>query len=357
MKNFRTTCISILITASFIACKKDAINTKETPLISDSVLGNNNPPANPEVNQIIYIPNPTGGNDLKAVLFIPASDTAVPAVVVQHGSSGLWTVNDTIHFTIMANQFKSWIDSFRVHKIAALFVDSYTARGFKKNDNLEAPQNAPIAAEYVRPRDAYAGLTYLRANARIKADKIALMGFSHGASSVLSTMVNTDVLPANQAWAPLPNANWGQYNSTDKKWYYTNVLSPAARPVNGGFIAAVSYYPGIGMYSYYYTQPATPSNGKYVPYAPILLFGASLDNLYKQEYTNANNNAKVKAYDAFVAKAVFNGSSFANNNQVELTVFNGTAHSFDGKTEGTDGASSAAARTQTIQWLKTFFNK
>ena len=64
------------------------------------------------------------------------------------------------------------------------------------------------------------------------------MGFSHGASSVLSTMVNTDVLPANQAWAPLPNANWGQYNSTDKKWYYTNVLSPATRPVNGGFIAA-----------------------------------------------------------------------------------------------------------------------
>ena len=141
MKNFRTTCISILITASFIACKKDAINTKETPPVSDSVLGNNNPPVNPEVNQIIYMPNPTGGNDLKAVYYLfQLQIQQLPAVVVQHGSSGLWTANDTVHFTIMANQFKSWIDSFRVHKIAALFVDSYTARGFKKNDNLEAPQ-------------------------------------------------------------------------------------------------------------------------------------------------------------------------------------------------------------------------
>ena len=41
--------------------------------------------------------------------------------------------------------------------------------------------------------------------------------------------------------------------------------------------------------------------------------------------------------------------------RVELTVFNGTAHSFDGKTEGTDGASSAAARNTNHSMAKNLF--
>jgi predicted dienelactone hydrolase len=169
-----------------------------------------------EINQLVYLSNPTGGNMLKAVLFVPVSAVPVPAVVVVHGSGGLWSSTDSTN-TKMASQFKGWIDSFRVHKIAALFVDSYTPRGVKTFHDVAPPENLPIAAEFVRPRDAYTGLDYLRTLPNIIANKIALLGYSHGGTTVLSTMVDANAVAKATPWSVVSN------NIT----YTDGVLAPA----------------------------------------------------------------------------------------------------------------------------------
>lgn len=324
--------ISLLL---FSCTKQFEPNTNDNPPATVKGLDSNNP----EVNTIVAIPNPTGAGTLKAVLFIPSSANPVPAVVVAHGSGGLWSSTDTTN-TKMALQFKGWIDSFRVHKIAALFVDSYTARGVKTLHSSAPPENIFLAAEFIRPRDVYAGLEYLRTQNRIIADKIALLGFSHGGTTVLSAMVNAQAVAKATPW----------YVINDNIVYTDGVLSPADRPASGGFVAAVSYYPGAAMFSYY-GKPGTPSNGKYIPYAPILIHAAAADPLYTTTYTNYDNNAQINAYDALILKSAKSPLS------APMTKFEYTdaAHSFDGITAaGADADASKLARSRTIAFLKQY---
>lgn len=328
----------LAVSVMIFSCSKSAITTDNSNVSTPLLTGNN--AGTPETTQIVYLPNPTGGNLLKAVLYLPSSSVPVPAVVVQHGSGGLWISTDSTN-TKMTSQFKGWIDSFRVNKIAALFVDSYTPRGVKTFHNVAPPDNLPIAAEFVRPRDAYAGLEYLRTlNTRIIPNKIALLGFSHGGTSVLSTMVDADAVAKSTAWSVI----------NDGITYTNGVLSPATKPLSSGFVAAVSYYPGAAMFSYY-GKPGTPSNGKYVPYAPIMIHAAGIDPLYTTTYTNSDNNTQVSAYDGLIQKAALNPAS-AGMIKYEYA---GAAHSFDGETAaGADGDASKLARARSIAFLKQY---
>ncbi len=325
----------LTVYAVLFACAKTEIAPAET-IVNDTVAVET---IQPEINQVVSIPNPTGTGNLRAVLFIPASANAVPAVVVAHGSGGLWSTSDT-NYTRMANQFKSWIDSFRIHKIAALFVDSYSARGVKTFHNVAPPANIFLAAEFVRPRDAYAGLAFLRTQNRIIANKIALMGFSHGGTTVLSTMVNAQAVTKTTAWS-LTNSG------TE---YTDSVLAPADRPAAGGFVAAVSFYPGAAMFSYY-GKPGTPSNGKYVPYAPVMIHAAATDPLYTTTYTNSDNNTQLNSYDGLIHKSQLNTLSAS----MTKFVYEGAAHSFDGVTvAGSDADASKLSRSRSIAFLKQY---
>lgn len=334
-----------LLVAAFalVSCSKtvDSGATANSTGTSGTGVNNGTPATQPEILETVYFTNPTGGNDLKAILFIPSSTNAVPAVVVQHGSGGLWSSTDQSN-TILANQFKIWIDSFRVHHIAALFVDSYTPRGVKNFPNTAPPENLFLAAEFIRPRDAYAGLNYLRTLPRIKGDRVALLGFSHGGTSVLSTMVNAEAV-SKPVWSVANNGIT----------YTDGVLSPAVRPATGGFVAAASYYPGAAMYNYY-GRPGTPSNGKYIPYAPILLHAAANDPLYTTKYTNSDNNTSISAYEGLILKAQQSTLSAA----MTLHVYNNADHSFDGAT-GNDANAQAnlLAKQRTIAFLKTHLLK
>ena len=313
LSHFGTICCLLALT--MISCgKKNIVTTGNT-----SPTGGNNNQA--ELTEIITLANPTDGNPLRAILFIPASSVAVPAVVVQHGSGGLWSSTDITN-TQLASQFSIWIDSFRVNKIAALFIDSYTPRGVKNFPNIAPPENIFLAAEFIRPRDAYAGLQYLRTLSRIKGDRIALLGFSHGGTSVLSTMVDAQAV-SKPTWSLISSGTT-----------YTNgVLAPAQRPANGGFVAAVSYYPGAAMFSYY-GRPGTPSNGKYIPYAPIMLHAAGKDPLYTTLYTNSDNNTSISSYEGLILKAQLSNLSAP----MTLHVYDNTEHSFDGSTGNSEDA-------------------
>ena len=330
--------LKLAVTLLLFSCTKSAVSANATNNVTP-ITADTNGATSGETNQIIYLANPTGGNLLKAILYIPASAVAVPAVVVMHGSGGLWSSTDSTN-TKMALQFKGWVDSFRVHKIAALFIDSYTARGVKTFHNVAPPENLSIAAEFVRPRDAYAGLDYLRTLQKIIPNKIALLGFSHGGTTVLSTMVDATAVAKATPWSVINN------NTT----YTDGVLAPAAKPVTGGFVAAVSYYPGAAMFSYY-GKPGTPSNGKYVPYAPMMIHAAALDPLYTTTYTNTDNNTQISAYDGLILKAQLNPVSA----QITKHEYAGAEHSFDGETAaGADADASKSARTRSIVFLKQY---
>ena len=323
--------VIIICLVSLAACKKQAGAPSQ----------NTGSASQTEVTETVYLTNPTGGNPLKAVLFIPASSTPVPAVVVQHGSGGLWSSTDASN-TILASQFNVWIDSFRVNKIAALFIDSYTARGVKNFPNMAPPENIFLAAEFVRPRDAYAGLSYLRTLARIKANKIALLGFSHGGTSVLSTMVNAQAV-SKPVWSLISSGIT----------YTDGVLPPAQYPAEGGFVAAVSYYPGAAMFSYY-GRPGTPSNGKYIPYAPVMIHAAGKDPLYTTLYSNSDNNTSISAYEGLMLKAQQSTLSAP----MSLYVYDQADHSFDGSTGNSDDANAnLLAKKRSLEFLKNYLLK
>lgn len=333
MKQFVSTRIVIcFLLLMIVACSKKSTTTAP-----------NTNPANTngtksEVLETISINNPTGSTPLKAVLFIPASSTSVPAVIVQHGSGGLWSSTDATN-TQLASQFTIWIDSFRVNKIAALFIDSYTARGVKNFPNMAPPENIFLAAEFIRPRDAYAGLSYLRTLNRIKSNKIALLGFSHGGTSVLSTMVDAQAV-SKTTWSLIS----GGVTYTD------GVLPPAQRPTEGGFVAAVSYYPGAAMFSYY-GRPGTPSNGKYIPYAPIMIHAAGKDPLYTTLYTNSDNNTSISAYDGLMLKAQQSTLSAP----MTMHIYNDADHSFDGAIgNNEDAKANLLAKKRTLDFLKGY---
>ncbi len=322
----------ILILIFFLGCNKSSTSTSTN---------NSGTPTTPistsEVLEFVNITNPSGGSPLRSVLFIPAAASTVPAIVVMHGSGGLWSNTDV---NKMASQFNSWIDSFRLYKIAALFIDSYTARNVITFHDVAPPDNIFLAAEFVRPRDAYEGLNYLRTLNRIKPNKIALMGFSHGGTTVLSTMVDAAAIAKTTAWSLINN------NVT----YTIGVLSPAAKPTAGGFVAAVSFYPGAAMFSYY-GRPGTPSNGKYINYAPLIIHAAANDPLYTTTYTNSDNNTLINAYDGLILKAQLNASSTT----ITKYVYVGAAHSFDGVTNsGADADASKLARTRSLDFLKLY---
>lgn len=344
-----------MVMALLVSCRKDILQSQYISSSSTTNLSGGTTlqvaTFQAEISKKVKIPNPTGGDSLLAWLFVPATTADVPAVVVMHGSGGLWS---SLNHTTMSSQFTKWIDIFRTEKIAALFVDSYVSRGIPDDfAEVAPPNNFHVAAEFVRPRDAYSGLAYLREQNKITDSRIALLGFSHGGTSTVSAMVDSAYVH-KASWSVISSGN--TYSSLD----YPNLLNPAGKPAQGGFVAAVSYYPGLGFYSYY-GRTGTPSNGKYKSYAPIMIHGAENDALYKATGTNTDvvPNAQKRVYDAFMEKAALNGCNLANGNAITMHVYTNANHSFDGKSGNAnatqaDKDADALAKTRTLNFLKPF---
>lgn len=184
--------MAVTMVLMLAACTKTLDQSNRMPPISTIPLGQIPPlfQVSSEVSKKVKIANPiAGGDSLLAWLFVPATAVKVPGVVVLHGSGGLWT--NTNHEQ-MATQFTKWITVFRNNKMAALFVDSYVARGIPDNFTTNTvPANFNVSGEFIRPRDAYKGLEYLRVQPNVSDSKIGFLGYSHGSATVASTMVDS----------------------------------------------------------------------------------------------------------------------------------------------------------------------
>jgi dienelactone hydrolase len=207
----------------------------------------------------------TGGapTRLDAALFRPAGPGPFPAVVALHGASGL-SGKDGLY-----GNYLDWGARLRDAGFVVLFPDSFRPRGLDHGVATLKRDPAPPGRE--RIRDAYGALRYLQSLPWVRPDRIGLLGWSHGGSTVLAAV----------------DAGLG--------------LRPSAPERN--FQVAVAFYPGT------WRQLKQPS---WRPAVPLSIFIGM-----KDDWTPAEGCAKLAE------------RAHAQGEALELVTYPGAWHGFD----------------------------
>jgi dienelactone hydrolase len=121
-----------------------------------------------------------GDLTLKGVLFRPEGNGPFPAVVAMHNCAGLMNPSGT-----MRTRYRDWAQQFVKMGFIVLFPDSYGPRGL---GNQCGDRNQTIRADHERVADASAARRWLQQRAEVKGDRISLLGWSNGGTSVLWTV-------------------------------------------------------------------------------------------------------------------------------------------------------------------------
>jgi dienelactone hydrolase len=112
------------------------------------------------------------GSNAPAELYLPSGVAPSAAVVVLHGCDGV-----SPHYRQWARRLADW-------GYAALLIDSFRPRGYTQvcNHGLLVPPEA-------QARDAFDGAAYLRAVPQVRAQRVGVIGFSHGGWAVLKAVL------------------------------------------------------------------------------------------------------------------------------------------------------------------------
>jgi len=203
---------------------------------------------------------------LTGYLMRPESSATTPAVLLLHGCSGPITAKGQI-----ASRERAWMNLFVREGYAVLLLDSFNPRGFA---SICTTSQRPLTAEKDRPYDAYAALGWLRAQPFVNGDKVAIMGWSHGAMTTLATISEQMI----------KEVGWTQ----------------------PGFLTAVAFYPGC----------IELNKSRYVNKTPLLMQLGE-----KDDWTPAKNCV------AMAKAAAGRGAAPA-----EIDVYPGAHHAFDNPT-------------------------
>lgn len=106
----------------------------------------------------------------------PEGDGPFAAVVLLHGCGGIWKLRDG-----------AWVERLVSWGYVVLQPDSYGPRGF--TDGI--CENIPAVSVLDRVADAHAAKDYLADLPYVDADRIAVMGMSHGGWTTLAAVENT----------------------------------------------------------------------------------------------------------------------------------------------------------------------
>jgi dienelactone hydrolase len=197
---------------------------------------------------------------LVAYLFEPATPGPHPAVVMLHGCGGAYARSGALNA-----RHRMWGELLAANGYAVLMLDSFTSRGVKEICTQKYAERTLKDAD--RAGDAYAALAFMRARSDVDAKHVAVLGWSHGGSTVLATITR---LPTQGA----------------------------------GFARAVAFYPGC-------TTPAKRP-AAFNPYAPLLVLIGESD-----DWTPA---APCEALA---------GAVRARGGPMEIVTYPGTYHDFD----------------------------
>lgn len=139
----------------------------------------------PSVMELVNSSRPKPSATAQGQLVLPPNapaDTKLPAVVLVHGSGGVYPEELTF-----------WAKLLNEQGIAAFVIDIFSPRGIKSTG--EDQSQVPFAADTA---DAFAALGMLATHPRIDNKRIAVMGFSRGGI----TAVRSGVLPIIKGSAP-----------------------------------------------------------------------------------------------------------------------------------------------------------
>jgi dienelactone hydrolase len=83
----------------------------------------------------------------------------------------------------IGTHYRQWAGRLAEWEYAALLIDSFGPRGFKEvcNRGLLVPPEA-------QARDAFDGAAYLRAAPEVRAQRVGVIGLSHGGWAVLKAV-------------------------------------------------------------------------------------------------------------------------------------------------------------------------
>ena len=128
----------------------------------------------------VSIPAPRAAKgDFTGLLFRPNGAGPFPAVVAMHGCGGLWTKSGGL-----AAREKDWAERFVGAGYVVLFADSFKARGIRQICSEHERDITPAD----RADDAKAAADWLAAQPYVDKARLGLMGWSHGAMSVLAAL-------------------------------------------------------------------------------------------------------------------------------------------------------------------------
>jgi len=253
------------------------------------------------------------GQALQGFLFTDAAASQrQAAVVLLHGCSGVWS-NSVVNTEpqppqkALSHIHRRWATTLAQAGYTVLLVDSFTTRGLA---NECGNGTGGLDEAVVRPRDALAGRQWLLGTGHAAPDRIALIGWSHGASATLATMDRT------------------------------NEGTPGARP----FREAFAFYPGCGLLSNFGGDASTPAKTSWMPYAPVTVHHAQLDPLF----TDGRCANRVAGAPALAAMQVHAGARHSFD-QIDL------AKPLAAPYTASDQAAQTAADAAVLQRLATLF--
>jgi dienelactone hydrolase len=244
--------------------------------------------------------------ELAGYLFLP-KDTAppAPAIVLMHGRAGAYSSAAKGVYTAktLSQRHRQWAEWWAGQGYAALIVDGFGPRGYPAGFGRHSYKDRPAELDETeaRPQDAYAGLLYLRGRREIAGDRIGLMGWSNGGSTVLAAMA---------------------------------AHAPGLEKVGGaaqGFRGGLALYPGCALKDKY--------KGGLVPYAPVRIYAAELDEEVSPKIC-----------------ATLAERSRAKGADLTLQIYPGAVHGFDdpGRERQANPANSTATQDVTQQALAFF---
>jgi len=130
---------------------------------------------------------------LQGFYAVPAGSGPFAAVVLMHGCGGAFT-RGTLN-----ERFVEAARRTNAAGHAALVLDSFGARGLRQVCTV--PFKTRTVRQSHRRRDAFAALDWLAARPEIAPARIALIGWSHGGSTVLNVLAENDTRTPRYAGA------------------------------------------------------------------------------------------------------------------------------------------------------------
>ena len=180
--------------------------------------------------------------ELSGLFFTPdPSAGGFPAVVALHGCNGMYSTLANRRGKL-SGRHQAMADLLVAEGYAVLFPDSFNPRG--RREVCTQPLREQTITQANRRLDAFGAREYLRSRPDIAANRVALVGWSHGGSAVLAAM------------------NARQPNVV----VYLRALGDPAE----FFLTAIAFYPGC--------YASLRSKDGYAPAAPVSVFIGEADD-------------------------------------------------------------------------------